>query len=489
MADKKYENALPCGTILRGGAYTYVLEKVLGQGTFGITYLASILDGNPQKPSAYSVKVTVKEFFLKGMCGRDGSAVTYGSRTGIYFEYKNKFIREAHNLAKIHNSHIVQVLEGFKANDTAYYSMQYISGGSLDELIADKGGLSQKNTVSVAIQVADALEYMHTNKMVHLDLKPSNIMLNARGDAVLIDFGLSKQYDEEGDPETSTTVGRGTQGYAPLEQESYREGKSFPVTMDIYALGGTMFKMLTGRRPDNASVILNDGFPREELLCMGIDQCLVNLIEKMMAPLKKDRPQSISKVKELLYEVNLRIPVESDIEEDDEGTYVELDDNEDSFDTSVSTLRLSQETTRVIFRYQSDPSKECDLEWFEVDISKRSMSVSLKYTDDHFGNKFHELCRAGTFSSIISKINLSSLGLTPKPYMSGHGISIKAYIGQECYVAASSFIQNGGWNGLRGDKVLMTLRDYIADTAGIKNVDVKYTPGLLGRLKRLKIKL
>lgn len=483
MTGKKYENALPSGTILKGGSYTYVLEEVLGQGTFGITYLASVRDGNCGKSSAYNLKVTIKEFFLKGMSGRSGTTVTFGSRSGICFDYRRKFIREAHHLSKIHNSHVVQVLEAFEANDTAYYSMQYISGGSLDEYIANKGGLTQNVTVSLAMQVADALEYLHANKMLHLDLKPSNIMLNGQGDAVLIDFGLSKQYDDGGDPETSTTVGRGTQGYAPLEQESYREGQSFPVTMDIYALGGTMFKMLTGRRPDNASVILNDGFPRNELLGMGVESCLVNLIERMMAPLKKDRPQTVSQVKNLLSDVKRTLPVELNPLDDEDVTYVELDDDDDM---SLSFLELSPETTRLIFRYQADPSKEYHLEWFEVDISERSLAVSLKYIDDHFGNKYHKLCNADIYRSLIRRVNSSSLELTNRPYASAHGISVKAYIGQRCYLAASSFTQDGEWSGLRYGNVLMALRDYVANIADIKEVDTKYTPGLLGRLKKLK---
>lgn len=90
---------------------------------------------------------------------------------------------------------------------------------------------------------------MHSNKMLHLDLKPKNIMLDKDGKSYLIDFGLSKQYTETGEPESSTKVGAGTPGHAPIEQANYREGKGFPVTMDIYALGATMFKMLTGQRP------------------------------------------------------------------------------------------------------------------------------------------------------------------------------------------------------------------------------------------------
>lgn len=141
---------------------------------------------------------------------------------------------------------------------------------------------------------------MHEHKMLHLDLKPGNVVLDDKGNAVLIDFGLSKQYDENGQPESSTTVGGGTPGYAPLEQANYRDGKDFPVTMDIYALGATMFKMLTGTRAPEASAILNDGFPTYMLSSVCDSKGMVACIERAMSPKKKDRYQT---VKELLGDV------------------------------------------------------------------------------------------------------------------------------------------------------------------------------------------
>ncbi|MCD7721397.1 MAG: protein kinase, partial [Prevotellaceae bacterium] len=189
--------------------------------------------------------------------------------------------------------------EEFETNGTVYYAMDYISGGSLDDHIARKGRLNEKETVGFAREICSALQFMHENGMLHLDLKPLNIMLRD-GHAVLIDFGLSKQYNEVGEPESSTKVGAGTPSYAPIEQASYRDGKGFPVTMDIYALGATMFKMLTGRRPPEASDIMNFGFPADELQGLGVSPWLIELTGKCMSYMFKERPQSAAEVLEVL---------------------------------------------------------------------------------------------------------------------------------------------------------------------------------------------
>ena len=231
----KYINTLSQGATLQGKSYSYCLEKVLGQGGFGITYLASVKMQGALGSIDAKVKVAVKEFFMKEINGREGTTVTSGSKGGLFADYRKKFIREATNLSKLQHPNIIKVLECFEANNTVYYTMEYLDGGSLDELINKKQGLPEAEAIKYIRQIAEALSYMHEHKVLHLDLKPGNIMLN-NGNAVLIDFGLSKQYDASGNPESSTTVGAGTPGYAPIEQSSYRDGNGFPVTMDIFTL-------------------------------------------------------------------------------------------------------------------------------------------------------------------------------------------------------------------------------------------------------------
>lgn len=285
--------ALPKGTILHGKSFVYQIDNVLGQGSFGITYLASIKINGVLGSIDANVKVTVKEFFMANFNGRQGCTVTSGNQDGMYGYYKHKFTQEAINLSKLHHPNIVNVLEAFEENNTVYYAMEYIDGGSLDKKIEQNQKLSEKQCVELTKQIGSAVSFMHDNMMLHLDLKPSNIMLKQNGDAVLIDFGLSKQYTENGEPETLTKVGGGTPGYAPLEQISYRDGKGFPVTMDVYALGGTMYKMLTGVRPPEASDILEDGFPLQELTNRNVSEHTAVVIAKAMMPKRSERYQSV----------------------------------------------------------------------------------------------------------------------------------------------------------------------------------------------------
>ena len=198
-------------------------------------------------------------------------------------------------MASLHHPHIVQVTDVFDENNTTYYVMQYIEGMSLDSFIASKGRVSAEDTILIAAQIGQALSYMHQRHMLHLDLKPGNIMLDKQGQVHLIDFGLSKQYDSNGEPESSTSIGMGTPGYAPIEQANRMgQGKQFQATIDVYAFGATVYKMLTGRRPDDASVILNDGFPFGFLQQLGVQQNMINAVQRAMAPQRNARFQTVT---------------------------------------------------------------------------------------------------------------------------------------------------------------------------------------------------
>lgn len=297
-----YATALPQGTQLKGPKNTYKIKKVLGQGTFGITYLATTDMKVTGQIGSFTttVKVAVKEFFMKGFNGRKGTSVTSGSQAGYFSDYKQKFLREAENLSKLQHRNIVKVLESFETNGTVYYAMEYLEGGSLDDLIKRQGALSEPEAIRITRQIGEALSFMHAHQMLHLDLKPSNVMLREGGEAVLIDFGLSKQFNADGEPESDTSIGGGTPGYAPIEQNDYQRGDGLPVTMDVYALGASMFRMLTKQCPPEASQLLNKGFPSATLLQHHVSSSTIKAIRAAMAPMIWQRCRNVNAFLQLL---------------------------------------------------------------------------------------------------------------------------------------------------------------------------------------------
>ena len=275
---------LHSGTLLQGGKY--IIERMLGQGGFGITYLAI--------QRGLNRKVAVKEFFMKELCERDEQTSrvtigTQGSRDTVN-RFREKFLKEARNIANLDHPNIVSVIDVFEENGTAYYVMKYVENGSLEAVVKRQGRLSEKMATRYILQIADALAYIHQRKMNHLDVKPGNIMLNSKNDAVLIDFGLSKQYDALTGGQTSTTPVGISYGYAPMEQ--YKEGgvSEFSPQSDVYSLGATFFKLLTGETPPSAFDINEHGFPVDRLKSCGISRSAIDVVSKAMRCRKKDRP-------------------------------------------------------------------------------------------------------------------------------------------------------------------------------------------------------
>lgn len=292
--------ALPIGTKLQSKNYTYEIKDVLGQGSFGITYLAELII-NGTLGSLGGLKVAVKEFFMKDINGRNETAVTAGSKGGIYEKYKDKFKKESQHLSELKHPNIVKVFEAFEENNTCYYSMEYVEGTNLNAYIKQLGRIPLAEAVSIVNDVGNALSFMHAHKMLHLDLKPLNIMRRTNGEIILIDFGLSKQYDQSGMPETSTTVGAGTPGYAPLEQANYHDGRGFPVTMDVYALTASFYKMLTGLTPQDATEVLNEGLDVDSLRRANVGEQVISVIERGMNPIVKNRSQSIDELLKMVH--------------------------------------------------------------------------------------------------------------------------------------------------------------------------------------------
>lgn len=281
------------GTVIHGTHNDYRIERVLGQGSFGITYVANVRLKGRLGAIESTAMVAIKEFFLRDVSSRNGLRVFSVSDSTLCSDYRRDFLREAQNLSRLDNDHIVKVLETIEENDTVYYVMEYLSGSNLDQHILSHGKLSCREALDIAIQIGEALKCMHAQHMLHLDLKPLNVMRGEDGHIVLIDFGLSKCFGADGQPESSTRIGQGTTGYAPIEQHSFNKADGFMPTLDIYALGATLFKMLTGSVPPEASVVLNEGLPVDELSSAGVPPAIIALVERAMQPLRRMRHQTV----------------------------------------------------------------------------------------------------------------------------------------------------------------------------------------------------
>ena len=280
---------LKAGTLLQGGKYEIV--STLGQGGFGITYEAV--------QTNLGRKVALKEFFMKGNCEREENTslviVPTQSNRSLVEKFRAKFLREARLIASMENNHIVRVHDVFEENGTAYYVMENLPGGSLADKVKREGPLPEALAEKYIRQVASALNYIHSRNTVHLDVKPSNILLNLDGEAVLIDFGISKHYDKAGEQTSSTPVGY-SPGYAPLEQMKAVDVKTFTPATDIYSLGATMYYLVTGTVPPDTPSLLEDGLARPE----GLSDNVWSAIERAMQPVRKNRCQSIQEFLGLL---------------------------------------------------------------------------------------------------------------------------------------------------------------------------------------------
>ncbi len=291
------------GTSLYHGVYR--IDKVLGQGGFGITYLATDVN--------LDMKVAIKEFFPENFCYRDTdtSHVNLGTASSHEFieRLKQKFLKEARNIAKLNHPGIIRIHAAFEENATAYYVMDYIDGCTLYDIVKRNGPLPESKALVYINKVGKALEYIHDRKMNHLDVKPANIMVRHIDDTpVLIDFGLSKQYDSSG-MQTSTTLTGLSHGYAPFEQ--YNEGgvSEFSPQTDIYSLAATLYYLLTGVVPPPAPRLIDDGltFPQ------GFPAHLKAPITQAMSTARKNRQSTVG---EFLADLDNTDTVEKVIKDD-----------------------------------------------------------------------------------------------------------------------------------------------------------------------------
>ena len=287
---------LPVGTILHD---TYHIDSYLSSGGFGNTYVVTHI--------AFNETYAVKEFFMRGVTQRDGYSTTVSvsnqEKVEEFNSQREKFKKEALRLRKLNNKHIVRVHDLFEENGTAYYVMDYIDGESLKERLArTKQPLSESEVNKILPQILDALNEVHSQNIWHLDLKPANIMLDKQGTVKLIDFGASKQFNvQKGGATTSTAVSY-TNGYAPREQMEQSYEKFGPWT-DFYALGATLYNLLSNQRPPLPTDI-DDDLSKDKHLALplpsGVSEKMKSLVLWLMKTNRQERPASVQKIQDYM---------------------------------------------------------------------------------------------------------------------------------------------------------------------------------------------
>ena len=287
-------NMLRVGTILHG---TYKIESYLASGGFGNTYLAKNIE--------FDETYAIKEFFVKGVCQRDGNSTTISvsnaENTNSFEQQREKFKKEARRLRSLSNPHIVKVYDLFEENGTAYYVMDYVDGENLSvRLKRTNAPLAESEVRNYLNQILDGLEAIHNEGMFHLDIKPANIMVDSHDVVKLIDFGASKQQSTVGGATMSTGISY-TNGYAPSEQMAQSYDKFGPWT-DFYALGATMYKLLTNQDPPSVSDLSEDETEDKHLALPmpNVSEEMKTLVVWMMQVNRLKRPKNVGEIRRIL---------------------------------------------------------------------------------------------------------------------------------------------------------------------------------------------
>ncbi len=290
------QHSLKSGTIVD----KYKIIRILGEGGFGITYLAEDIH--------LGLKVVIKEYFPNEFAMRTHeNTITAKSKSiEVFKKGKQRFKEEAQILAKFNHPSIVKILGYFEANDTAYFVMEYEEGMDLSQYLKQQNrALSQEEILSIIMPILEGLKEVHKFNYLHRDIKPGNILLRANKSPVLIDFGATRVAvnDDKNKSVTSTL----TEGYAPFEQYSTDLKRQGPFS-DIYAVGAVMYKMITMKTPIASQTrsfqILQDGNDLlEKLSKMNLkayDQSFLEAIDKTLESKPTDRQQSVEELQQSL---------------------------------------------------------------------------------------------------------------------------------------------------------------------------------------------
>ena len=280
--------ALAAGTQLE----EFVIERVLGAGGFGVTYLARDVSLDAWR--------AVKEYLPRG-CGIRGRDGVVGPRSAAdakdYQWGRKQFLVEARRLALFDHRHIVRVYRVFEARGTAYLVMEYVNGRSLKAEIEAGGVLSDEVVRTILLAITESLAAVHNAGLLHRDIKPDNVMLRPDGTPVLIDFGAARQIMGESLSLRAVV----SDGYAPIEQYSDHPEKQGPWT-DIYALGAVAYVALSGQVPAKApDRVRSDPLPPvADAADRPVDARLAAAVDAALAVDEGARPQSVAQWREML---------------------------------------------------------------------------------------------------------------------------------------------------------------------------------------------
>ena len=285
----KYPFALPCGAVVGG---KYLIGKILGQGGFGITYIAQ----------DYKDKhlVAIKEFYPDSLAGRSGVTVVpfTGEREEAFLYGKECFLEEAKTLAQfIGDPNIVQVFNYFEENNTTYFAMEYLEGESLMDYLKRRGGrIPYDEAKRFFFPVMDALSMVHATGIIHRDISPDNIFITKDGAVKLIDLGAARY--SLGNRSCSLDIVL-KHGYAPKEQY-VRRGRQGPFT-DVYALAASIYYAITGELPpDSIDRMEEDTLIDPSSLGCDIPSGAKSALIKALSVRAEDRYQSMMEFKEAL---------------------------------------------------------------------------------------------------------------------------------------------------------------------------------------------
>ena len=337
-------------TTLQGGKYR--IERVLGQGGFGNTYSGY--------NTVFDERVAIKEFFMQGINDRDGDtgsvSVSLERNLQQFEEQLEKFKKEALRIRKLSNPHIIKVHDLFEENGTVYYVMDFVDGENLAERLKRTGTpFNETEVQNILPQLLDALKTVHDAGIWHLDLKPANILIDKTGNVKLIDFGASKQFNAQKGGATTSTAISYTNGYAPREQMEQNYDKFGPWT-DFYALGATLYTLLTNKRPPLPTDI-DDDISEDKHLALplpnDVSKEMKSNILWLMQTNRNKRPQSIDEFISKMKEVGKTAPVSFDDAKKDstissEETLIASNKNEETIIDAPSIKKPIEEPRKVV---------------------------------------------------------------------------------------------------------------------------------------------